>query len=96
VGEGGGGPPRTSGVQFTERDRRDTLGRSIDDTVAVYADRLGHPASAVPALRAELIDLVKPLYLGVLPRPGAVAFVARLGARVPLAAASLSCVGVTG
>lgn len=77
------------GLSYTEDDRRATVGRSIDESVAVYAARLDLPAEWVPALRAELIDLARIEYAaGFAPRPGAAELVAALRPWMRLAVAS--------
>jgi HAD superfamily hydrolase (TIGR01509 family) len=77
------------GLPFTEDDRRATVGRSIDATLREYAGRLGLAATAVPALRAELIEVIRPLYLtAATAMPGARDLVERLADQMPVAAAS--------
>lgn len=67
------------GHRYTEADRRDTVGRSIDETVSVYADRLGISGDTVSDLRSELIDLARDEFLAGVPlRPGAAELVAAL------------------
>jgi HAD superfamily hydrolase (TIGR01509 family) len=77
------------GHAYTEEDRRETVGRSIDQSIAAYAARLGLPSDQVPALRAELVALARSEYVAAFPtRPGAVELVAALDGRMRLAVAS--------
>lgn len=63
----------------TEADRQATVGRSIDETVSVYAERLGLSGEKVPDLRSELIDLARDEFLaGLALRPGAAELVIAL------------------
>jgi HAD superfamily hydrolase (TIGR01509 family) len=77
------------GHRYTDADRLATVGRSIDDSVCVYAERLGLAPDGVPALRAELIELARAEYLAGFPiRPGATALVGALGGWMPVGLAS--------
>jgi len=77
------------GHVYTEADHRATVGRSIDLSVAVYAERLGLPADQVPGLRLELIDLARDEFTaGLALRPGAAELVAALRPFMRLALAS--------
>jgi len=79
------------GHHFSDVDRLATRGRSVDATIAEYAARLGLGAAGEPALRAELMSLVRGRYARqVVARPGAVALLARLDGVLPLAVASSS------
>ena len=79
------------GGRLTRADRLATIGRSIDASIAIHAERLGLPASVLPDLRRELIATVRPLYAteGMI-RPGAAELVERLEGRLPLGLASNS------
>ena len=67
------------GHVYTEADRRATVGRSIDESVSGYAERLGLSADKVPALRSELIDLARDEFrAGLALRPGAAELVIAL------------------
>jgi HAD superfamily hydrolase (TIGR01509 family) len=79
------------GGRLTRADRLATIGRSIDASIAIHAERLGLPASTLPDLRRELIATVRVLYAteGVI-RPGAAELVDRLTGRLPLGLASNS------
>jgi HAD superfamily hydrolase (TIGR01509 family) len=79
------------GGRLTRADRLGTIGRSIDDSIAIHAERLGLPPSTLPDLRGELIATVRGLYAteGVI-RPGAAELVERLTGRLPLGLASNS------
>lgn len=78
------------GSAFTAEDAVATVGRSPDQTIAIYGARLGFTREdELEALKAELIALVAEEYrAGFPPMPGAVALVRALGARVPVALAS--------
>ena len=52
---------RHGGVHLPE-DKLETVGRSVDETVAVYARRMGIGAGRVGELREELIDLILALH----------------------------------
>lgn len=67
------------GRVYTEADRLATVGRSIDESVSVYAERLGLSADKVRALRSELIDLARDEFrAGLALRPGAAELVIAL------------------
>jgi HAD superfamily hydrolase (TIGR01509 family) len=75
------------GDQFTAADAESTHGRSIEETVAAYALRLG--GVDAPSLRAELVTLMRGHYEdGVPVRPGARELIRSLQGRLPLAVAS--------
>jgi HAD superfamily hydrolase (TIGR01509 family) len=76
---------------YTEADSRAAIGRSIDQSVIEYADRLGLPSDELVALRAELRDLAREEYLDGFPLcPGAPELVVALGRHIRLALASNS------
>jgi HAD superfamily hydrolase (TIGR01509 family) len=79
------------GGRLTEADRVATIGRSIDLSIAIHAERLGLPVGAVDGLRAEVLGLVRRLVAseGTI-RPGAAEVVGRLAGRIPLGLASNS------
>jgi HAD superfamily hydrolase (TIGR01509 family) len=67
------------GHGYTEADRRATVGRSIDATVSIFAQRLGLPPERIPTLRSELVDLAREEFrAGLALRPGAVELVTGL------------------
>lgn len=75
------------GDRFTAADAEATHGRSIDETVRVYAKRLGGLDVAV--VRDELMAMMRAHYAAGPPlRAGAVDFVEALGRRMPLGVAS--------
>lgn len=77
------------GGMYTDADEAATVGWSVDATVRRYAHRLGLGDDTIPALAAELLDLVRGEYSGAIPmRPGAAQLVARLRGQVPLGIAS--------
>jgi HAD superfamily hydrolase (TIGR01509 family) len=75
------------GERFTPADEAATHGRSIDETIAAYAERLDGVTHA--ALRAELIALMRARF-GERPSclPGARELIRSLHGRLPLAVAS--------
>ncbi len=78
------------GGAYQPADAEATRGRSIDDSVRAYAERLGL-ATAQQALRVELVDRARTAFqTGTTAMPGAVELVHRLGAWFPLAVASNS------
>jgi len=79
------------GGRLTPEDRLATIGRSVDASLAIYAERLGMPPDSVGDLHAELLDSVGRLIAteGQI-RPGAAELVDLLGGRLPLAVASNS------
>ena len=79
------------GGRLTHEDRLATIGRSVDASLAIYAERLGMPAASIGDLRAELLHTVRRLVAteGQI-RPGAAELVDRLADRLPLAVASNS------
>ena len=75
------------GVRFTADDAEATHGRSIEDTVAVYAARLD--GATETTIREELTAAMRLHYAAGPPlRPGARDLVEALGRRMPLAVAS--------
>jgi len=75
------------GDRFTAADAAATHGRSIEDTVAIYAERLG--GLDVTVLRAELMAAMRVEYAAGPPlRPGARDVVEGLRRRMPLGVAS--------
>jgi HAD superfamily hydrolase (TIGR01509 family) len=75
------------GVRFTPADAEATHGRSIEDTIVDYADRLGGVDPV--ALRAELMARMRVLYRErASARPGARELVRSLEGRLGLAVAS--------
>jgi HAD superfamily hydrolase (TIGR01509 family) len=78
---------RNHGERFTPADEAATHGRSIDETIAAYAERLDGVTHA--ALRAELMALMRARF-GDRPscRPGARELIRSLEGRLPLAVAS--------
>jgi HAD superfamily hydrolase (TIGR01509 family) len=79
------------GGRLTRADRLATIGRSIDASIAIHAERLGLPPSILPDLRRELIGTVRELYTteGEI-RPGAAELIDRLTGRLPVGLASNS------
>lgn len=76
------------GQEFTEADRLATIGRSIDESVAIYGARVGWPDQRLAELRAELLALVHEGYRSIRPQPGALELVTALRGRLRLALAS--------
>ena len=75
------------GATFSPADVEATHGRSIEDSVAVYAARLGGVSAVV--LRAELMALMRAHYrAGPSVRPGARVLLRALEGRLPMAVAS--------
>ena len=75
------------GHRFTPEDLVDTHGRSIPESIAVYAVRIGGVTPA--ALERELLELMRLRYEAGPPlRPGALQLVQGLRGRLPLAVAS--------
>jgi HAD superfamily hydrolase (TIGR01509 family) len=80
---------RRHGAVYTDADETATLGWSLGATVGRYLPRLGLGEEAAARISAELVDLVRLEYAGVIaPRPGAAELVERLRGRVPLGIAS--------
>ena len=79
---------RHGGVHLPE-DHLETVGRSVDETIAVYARRLGIEAARMGDLREELVELFL-ARLPAAPMPGAVELVRSLAGRLPLGVASSS------
>ncbi len=79
------------GGRLTPGDRLATIGRSVDASLAIYAERVGLPATSVSRLRRELLESVRRLIAeeGQI-RPGAAELIDLLGDRLPLAVASNS------
>jgi phosphoglycolate phosphatase-like HAD superfamily hydrolase len=59
------------GQAYTEADRRATLGRSVDASIAHYGRRIGARADELPALRAELLETFRARLAAVEAQPGA-------------------------
>jgi HAD superfamily hydrolase (TIGR01509 family) len=78
------------GQAYTEADRRATLGRSVDASIAHYGRRIGARADELPALRAELLETFRARLAAVGAQPGARALVERLRGRIAIAVASSS------
>lgn len=78
------------GVEYVADDRLATVGQTIDTSVAYYADRIGLPTSAIPALRKDLTERVRAAMVQRLqPLPGAIELVRAIAsAGVPLGIAS--------
>jgi HAD superfamily hydrolase (TIGR01509 family) len=82
---------RRHGDEFTMTDKLAVIGTSFDISARYFAERLGRPPEAGPALMAEMIELMHAeLQAQVEARPGAVELVARLRGTVPLGLASNS------
>ncbi len=80
---------RRHGGEFTAQDKMAVIGTSIAASCLYYAERLGLPTEAAPAVERELLDLMlAELRLQVAARPGALELVERLRGRVPIALAS--------
>jgi HAD superfamily hydrolase (TIGR01509 family) len=77
------------GVHLPE-DLLETVGRSLDETVAVYARRMGIEAARLGDLREELVELFLAHLPTAVPMPGAAALVRSLAGRLPLGVASSS------
>ena len=83
---------RHGGVHLPEDDL-ETVGRSVDQTVAMYARRMGIDAGRVGELRElrdELTDLILARMPAAVPMPGAADLVRSLAGRLPLGVASNS------
>jgi HAD superfamily hydrolase (TIGR01509 family) len=80
---------RHGGVHRPE-DQLETVGRSLDDTVTVYARRMGIEAAHMGDLREELVGLFLARLPAAAPMPGAVDLVRSLVGRLPLGVASSS------
>jgi len=79
------------GGQLPADDRLATVGRSIDASREIYAERLGLPAGTAARMRAELVERMEALIAtDGRARPGAVELVGALAGRIPLAVASNS------
>ncbi len=75
--------------RMTDEDRRATIGRSVDQTIAIYAERLGLDGDQIPDLHAELQGLAGLEYRAGFPlQPGAVGLLELLRPAMPLALAS--------
>ena len=71
-------------------DHLETVGRSVEETVAVYARRMGIEAARMGELREELVGLFLARLPAAVPMPGAVELVRSLAGRLPLGVASSS------
>jgi len=79
------------GGTYTDEDRQAGVGRSIDQSVIEYAQRLGFAIDATSTLREELSELARAEYLaGLALRPGAAELVAGLRRHMRLGLASNS------
>jgi HAD superfamily hydrolase (TIGR01509 family) len=79
------------GQVFTREDKLAVIGTDFGFTARYFAERLGRPPEAGPALVEEMVmDMYDLLQEGVAGRPGAFELVARLRGRMPLALASNS------
>lgn len=79
------------GGRLTAEDRLATVGRSIDASLEIYAERLGLPPGTAAQMRAELVERMEALIAtDGRARPGAVELVQALAGRIPLAVASNS------
>lgn len=77
------------GQAMTDEDRVATVGRSMEQSIATYAARLKLAPEAVPALRAEMIELAAEEYrAGFALQPGAGDLLALLRPAMPIALAS--------
>jgi HAD superfamily hydrolase (TIGR01509 family) len=76
------------GAELTEADRLASVGRSVDDVILWYADRIGWGPERAPELREELMRLVGERYAEIAPMPGARELVRRLAGHVRLGLAS--------
>jgi HAD superfamily hydrolase (TIGR01509 family) len=79
------------GGRLTEADRVATIGRSIEASLEMHANRLGLAGTAVDGLVADVVGQMRVLVAteGSI-RPGAAELVGRLAGRVPLGLASNS------
>jgi HAD superfamily hydrolase (TIGR01509 family) len=82
------------GLPYTPEDALATRGRSVPDSVAVYADRLGLPAARRADLMAALLAEYRARIPSIVALPGATRLIRRLSGRMPLAIASNSPAGV--
>lgn len=80
---------RHGGARLPE-DQLETIGRSVDESVAVYARRLGIGTAREGELREELIGLFLARVPAVVPMPGAANLIRSLAGRLPLGVASSS------
>lgn len=78
------------GHRYTQADRLATIGRSVDDSIAVFGRRIGIPESTYPDLRVELLDRFREHARSATLQPGAGRLVEALDGRLPLAIASAS------
>lgn len=76
------------GAVLTEADRIASVGRSVDDVILWYAERVGVGPERAPELRDELMRLVRDRYAEISPMPGARELIRRLRGRVQLGLAS--------
>ena len=58
----GGSSWRATAARSATRIAQRLIGRSIDDSIRIYEVRLGLPASNLPRLRTELVDLAEASY----------------------------------
>jgi HAD superfamily hydrolase (TIGR01509 family) len=76
------------GAELTEADRLASLGRSVNEVIVWYAERIGWPPDRAAELRDELMALVREQYAGSVTMPGARELITRLRGRVRLGLAS--------
>lgn len=76
------------GAELTEVDRLASVGRSVDEVIVWYAERIGWGPERVLELRDELVRLVRERYVEIAPMPGARELIAQLRGRVRLGLAS--------
>jgi HAD superfamily hydrolase (TIGR01509 family) len=78
------------GLVFAETDRLATIGRSIDESVAVYGRRIGLSEEQLAGLRKELLDRLRDHLASAEAQPGARSLVGSLASVMPLGVASAS------
>lgn len=76
------------GAELTEVDRLASVGRSVDEVIIWYAERIGWGPERVPELRDELIRLVRERYAEIALMPGALELIGQLRGRARLGLAS--------
>lgn len=76
------------GAELTDVDRLASVGRSVDEVIVWYAERIGWGPERVLELRDELIRLVRERYTEIAPMPGARELIAQLRGRTRLGLAS--------
>lgn len=78
------------GLSYTTEDAIATRGRSVPDSVAIYANRIGLPAAQRADLMAALLAEYRTQIPAIVAQPGATGLIRRLAGRMPLAIASNS------